>query len=258
MNTLIQDLRRALRRLSHSPGFTAIAVLAFALGIGANTAVFSVVNAVLLEPLPFAEPERLVVLWEQEMGTGRPPEETSGATFQDWREQSQSFEELAAWLYWGYALTGAGEPEEIDAIRASANLFRLLGVEPMLGRTFRPEEEQLGNHRVVVLSHGLWQRRFGGAPGMVGRTITLDDEPYTVVGVMPAGFRFPDDSDVGMWTPLAYFPYELRSRQQRMFNVIGRLADGMTLEGAQAEMHGIARRLAAQYPDGQEIGRAHV
>ncbi|HEX7049876.1 MAG TPA: ABC transporter permease [Longimicrobiales bacterium] len=250
MDTILRDLRYAARQLLKRPGFTAIAVLALALGIGANTAVFSVVDAVLLEPLPFKEPERLMVLWEQETAVpDRPPEPTSAATFQDWRAQSRTFDELAAWVYSGFALTGAGEPEEIGTVRASANLFRLLGVEPALGRAFLPEEEQPGRHRIVILSHGLWQRRFGGDPGILGRSLTLDGEPYAVVGVMPAGFRFPDDDDVGMWVPLSYLPYELRSRGQRMFNVVGRLAADATLEQAQNEMSTIAGRLAVQYPE---------
>jgi putative ABC transport system permease protein len=247
MSFLTHDLRHAARLLLQRPAFTIVAVLALGLGIGANTAIFSVVNAVLLRPLPFPEPDRLTVLYERELARDV-RDETGAETFEDWQAQARSFTALTAYRYWGFALTGAGEPAEITALRASANLFDLLGVQPALGRGFLPEEEQPGRDRVVVLSHGLWIERFGGDRDVVGRAVALDDVPHTIVGVMPPGFRFPDDGDVGLWAPLAYKSFELRTRNQRMFQVLGRLAPDVTLGQAQAEMDGVAARLADAYP----------
>ncbi len=243
----MQDLRQALRSLASKPGFTITAVLALALGIGANTAIFSVVNAVLLRPLPFHKPQQLVVLSEEERVRGA-RDQTSADNFKDWRAQSRTLQGLAAWNYWGLAITGEGDPTEILTIRASADFFNVLGVQPALGRGFVPDEEQPGRDRVVVLSHALWMQRFAGDARVVGRAVTLDDEPYTIVGVMPEGFRFPDDAAVGMWAPLVFKPFEVRTRNQRMFNVIGRLADGTTHAAAQAELDGIAARLATEHP----------
>nr|MBA2458656.1 ABC transporter permease [Gemmatimonadales bacterium] len=232
-----------------SPGFTAAAAITLALGIGANTAVFSLVDAALLRPLPFPEPERLAVLWESQPAQGKDREKISAANYLDWRRESRSFSELTAWIVWGKALTGAGEPEELTMIRASANLFRLVGVEPALGRGFLPEEETPGRDRVVVLSHGLWTGRHGADPGVVGRSVVLDGEPHEIVGVMPAGFRFPDDGAVAMWTPLAFAESELATRAERMFNVTGRLAPGADLAGARAELATITGRLASAHPE---------
>jgi putative ABC transport system permease protein len=248
MQTLLQDFRYATRTLRGSPLNTTVAVLALALGIGANTAIFSVVNAVLLRSLPFREPDRLVVLSSVRPESGA-RDDVSAADFEDWRASSRTFQTLAAWRFWGMALEGMGEPEELVSIRASANLFQLLGVAPAVGRGFRPEGDQPGRDRVVVLSQGLWQRRFGGDPRIIGRSLTLDGEPYTVVGVMPAGFRFPDDDDVSLWLPLAFQDFETHSRSVRTFNVLGRLAPGATLAQARAEMEGLAVGLARRYPD---------
>jgi putative ABC transport system permease protein len=247
MSTLAQDLRHAVRALWRSPAFTAVTVLALALGIGANTAIFSVVNAVLLRPLPFPDADRLVVLYEHERTRGI-RDQVAAETFADWREQSTAFGRMAAWSHWGLAITGEGEPEEIGTVRASAAFFDVLGVYPVMGRGFLPEEEQPGRDRVVVISHALWTQRFGADPHIVGRVVALDELPYTIIGVMPQGFRFPDDPAVGMWTPLAYKSFELRTRNQRMFNVLARLAPGRSLAEGRAEMDGIAARLAATYP----------
>jgi putative ABC transport system permease protein len=238
-----------VRQLRARPGFTVAAVLVLALGIGANTAMFSVVNAVLLQPLPFRDPDDLVVLYERNRAQGVERDQAAAETLDDWRREARTLSGIVAWRYWGLTLTGEGEPADVSTIRASANLFDVLGVAPAIGRGFLPEEGQPGRHHVVVLSHAMWTQRFGADPRIVGRTLTLDDHPHTVIGVMPAGFRFPDDSDVDVWMPLVYEQFEQRTRNQRMFNVLGRLAPGAGLEIAAAEMSTIAARLAAAYPN---------
>jgi len=184
----MNDLRFAFRQLLKNPGFTAVAVLTLALGIGANTAIFSVVNAVLLRPLPFAEPDRLVWMWGN-IRNGGNQASVSPLDFLDYREQNKSFEQLAAMTSGpGYRnLTGDGDPQRLEAAWVTGNYFQALGVEPALGRTFRLENEHPGRNEVVVLSHGLWQRQFGGDPSIVNRTIRLDGRNYEVLGVMPAG-----------------------------------------------------------------------
>ncbi len=186
MQTLLQDLRYAFRLLAKSPGFTAIAILTLALGIGANTAIFSVVNAVLLRPLAFRDPSRLVIVAEK---SPFPTISTSYQNFVDWRDQSRSFESMEATRGTGLSLTGAGEPELLLARMATAGLFPLLGVEAHIGRTFLPEEDRAGGAPVALLSYGLWQRRFGGSREIIGKPITLAAQPYTVIGVLPAGFQ---------------------------------------------------------------------
>jgi len=244
---VIQDARESLRLLIRQPRFALIAILTLALGIGATTAVFSVVNAVLLKPLPFAEPERLVMLWERQAAAGRERDQVAAANLLDWRDQAQSFTGIASYIYWGLALTGQGEPVELQTGRVSPNLFSLLGATPLLGRTFHPEEETAGRERVVILSYAVWQQRFGSDPSIVGRTISLDQQPYQVVGVMPDSFEFPD-RDTQVWVPIAYFPYEKTRRSQRMFYALARLAPGATLGTARAEMQTISRRLGELYP----------
>ena len=185
--TLWQDLRFGVRMLWKRPGFTAVAVLTLALGIGANTAIFSVVNAVLLKPLPFPEPGRLVMLWEDASRIGFPQNTPAPANYVDWKTQTQSFEGMAAISYSSFNLTGFGEPQKVEGNAVTADLFPVLGVRPALGRGFTAEEEQPGSDKVVILSHGLWRETFGGEPSVVGRDIILSGEKYTVVGVMPQG-----------------------------------------------------------------------
>ena len=204
MSALAADLRLAVRRLRRSPGFTAAAVATLTLGIGANTAFFSLADAALLRPLPYPTAERLVMLWERQAAAGKERERASAANFLDWRRESRALDQIAAWAPWGFALTGEGEPEELASVRVSANMFRLLGVSPAMGRGFLPEEETSGRDRVVVLSHGFWARRMGADPVAVGKTLTLDGEPHQIVGVMPDEFRFPDDASVALWNPLAF------------------------------------------------------
>ncbi|HEY7611778.1 MAG TPA: ABC transporter permease [Gemmatimonadales bacterium] len=240
--------RLAVRRLLRSPTFTAAAVVTLALGIGANTALFSLADAALLRPLPYPTADRLVMLWETQLGAGKARERVSAANFLDWRRESRALDGMAAWTDWGFALTGQGEPEELSSVRVSANLFHLLGATPALGRGFLPEEETAGRDRVVVLSHGFWVDRFGGDSGILGRALTLDGQPYQIVGVMPERFRFPDLGFVALWSPLAFDGSELTSRAERRFEVIGRLAPGGTASAALAELQLIARRLSAAHP----------
>ena len=245
-----QDLRYGLRTLIKNPGFTIVAVIALALGIGANSAIFSVVNAVLLRPLPYKNPDQLVVIWENATHLGFPKDTPSPANFLDWRQQSSLFEGMAAFAERSFNLTGVGEPERLDGRRVSANLFEMLGVKPIVGRTFVPQEDQPGA-KVVLLNESLWKRRFGGDPAVVGRAVNLNGEPYTVVGVLPQTVRLPTSGNWRdqVWVPLAFPSEEAASRGAHYLEVIARMKTGMTLPKAQAEMDTIAARLAQQYPD---------
>ena len=245
---LWQDLRYGLRMLGKNPGFTVVAVIALALGIGANSAIFSVVNTVLLRPLPYRDPDRLVMVWEDSTKAGYPRDTPAAANYIDWRDQNQVFEGMAAIAEQNFNLTGTGEPERIEGRLVSANLFALLGVEPQVGRAFLPEEDQPGRNRVVIMSHGLWQRRFGADANITGKPLTLNGESYTVVGVMPSHFQFPSREDQ-LWVPIAFTPQQAANRGRHYLEVIARLKPGVTLEGAQAEMSAIAVRLQQQYPN---------
>jgi predicted permease len=247
LGDLSQDLRYGMRMLLKNPGFTIVAVIALALGIGANTAIFSVVNTVLLRPLPYKNPERLVMVWEENSKQGFPRDTPAAANYIDWRDQNHVFEAMAAMTEISFNLTGAGEPERIDGQRVSASLFRLLGVDPQLGRAFLPEEDQQGANQVVILSHGLWQRRFGSDPAIIGRTINLDGQSFTVVGVMPRNFQFPSRTDQ-LWVPIAFSAKEAGERGNHYLEVIARMKPGVSLQQAQAEMTTIATRLQQQYP----------
>ncbi|MCA1568366.1 MAG: ABC transporter permease [Acidobacteria bacterium] len=248
LGDLSQDLGYGLRMLLKNPGFTVVAVIALALGIGANSAIFSVVNTVLLRPLPYQDPDRLVMVWEDNTKAGYPRDTPAAANYIDWRDQNQVFEGMAAIADMSFNLTGTGEPERIDGRRVSANLFPLLGVEPHIGRAFLPEEDQPGANRVVVMSHGLWQRRFGSDVNIAGKSLTLNGESYTVVGVMPPSFQFPAGEDE-LWVPLALTSQEAANRGRHYLQVVARMKPGVTLEQAQTEMSAIAARLQQQYPD---------
>jgi putative ABC transport system permease protein len=244
METLVQDVRFGLRMAFKNAGFTLIAASVLALGIGANTAIFSIVDAVLLRPLPYEEPERLVIIWEKPPRTQR--NVVSVVSFFEWREKATLFDGMCAWVEPRPILSGADRPEQLEGAAVSAAFFDLLGVEPMLGRTFLTEEEEPGKEKVVILSHGLWTRRFGADPAMVGRNVSLDGEAYTVVGIMPPGFRFRS-SRTDVWKPLALD----RSGATVDFNylrVLARLSDGVSLSQAHAEMDAIESDLAAAYP----------
>ena len=247
LGDLSQDLRYGLRMLLKNPGFTIVAIIALALGIGANTAIFSVVNTVLLRPLPYKDPDRLVMVWEDNSKQGFPRDTPAAANYIDWRDQNHVFEGMAAMVEISFNLTGAGDPERIDGQRVSANLFSLLGINPQLGRAFLPEEDRPGANHVVIMSHGLWQRQFGADPAIIGKPINLNGESFTVVGVMPRGFQFPTRADQ-LWIPIAFDTTEARERGNHYLQVIARLKPGITLERTQAEMTTIAGRLEQQYP----------
>ena len=246
MGTLLNDLRYAARMMGKNPGFTLIAVITLALGIGANTAIFTVVNAVLLRPLGFHDPSRLVIVAEKSQ---YPTISTSYENYLDWRAQSNSFESMEGTRGATIALTGAGDPERLNSRYATAGLFPLLGVDAVAGRTFRAEEDSAAGAPVVLLSYGLWQRRFGGAADAVGKSITLDSQPYTIVGVLPKGFELLQPADVFLpFTPWAKTLPDDRNWHPGII-VVGRLKAGVTREQARTEMVGITKRLENQYPE---------
>jgi predicted permease len=245
MDTLIQDLRYALRTLLKSPGFTLVAVLTLALGIGANTALFSVIDAALLRPFPYLEPDRLVRVYS----TSRQGEEWSAspADFFDWQGMARSFAGLAAMNGSAMALSGEGPAEHLKGLSVTEDFFRVLGVAPALGRTFTAEEETAGRDHEVVLGDALWRSHFGANPEVVGRTIRLDGLPYLVVGVMPRGFAFPDEAS--LWTPLAFQPDLRAMRGGHYLGVVGRLRAGVTVPAASREMGAVAARIGADHPN---------
>src|SRR5262245_14525636 len=245
MQTLWQDLRYGARMLMKRPVFTLIAVITLALGIGANTAIFSLTNALLLRPFDFHDLDRLVVISE----TDRQGGDLFGvapANFADLRRQQTGFADLAAYRQSNSNLTGAGEPERVQNYEVTAGFFRLLGGEAALGRTFLPEEEQAGRGQVAVLGYGLWQRRFGSDPKIVGSTISLDGQAHTVIGVMPESFDFP--KPVELWTPLALSNEAWNERREQSLSALARLKAGIEFGQANAEVETLARRLAGQQP----------
>ncbi|MFN2514258.1 MAG: ABC transporter permease, partial [Pyrinomonadaceae bacterium] len=191
MESLLKELRYGIRSLLKHPGFTAIAVVTLALGIGANTAMFSVINGVLLRPLPYHDPDRLVTIWEESPERGLFQLPVSYANFRDWQDQNHVFEQISAYTFTNLNLTGAGEPARLLTVRSSANLFSLVGAGPLLGRAFLTEEDKEGANRVVIMGHALWQSRFGSDSGIVGKSLTLNNQSHTVIGVMSPNFQFP-------------------------------------------------------------------
>ena len=248
METLLKDIRYGVRGLLKRPGFTVVAVLTLALGIGANTAIFSVVNAVLLRPLQFRDPDRLVMIWEDAAFLGFPKNTPAPANYVDWKTQSKSFEDVAATAEWTFNLTGDGTPERVAAYGVTANFFPIFGVSPALGRGFTPDDDRPGAHKVAVISHELWQTRYGSDPQIVNRDIQLDGQKYTVVGVAPAGFQF-FESDVRLWVPLALDAEQLASRGNHYLKVIARMKPGVTLNQAQADISAVMARIAKDHPD---------
>ncbi len=255
MHTFTKDLRYAVRMLLKNPVVTIVAVITLALSIGANTAIFSVVNAVMLNPLPYRNPDRLVALWENVPQRGR--WRATPANFLDWKEQNTVFEDVAAFGAATMTLTGGGEPEQMLGTRASAGYFGVVGVDPILGRTFLAEEHEPGKGQVVILSHSFWQRRFSSDPGIVNKDITLDGNNFTVVGVMPAAL-FPgwpttsgrisfDQAEQQFWTPMSFTAQWASVRTAHVLGVLGRLKTGVTIEQAQAEMNTIGARLEQEY-----------
>jgi putative ABC transport system permease protein len=247
MNFFWQEVRSSLSKLRKNPGFTVLSVLILGLGIGVNTSIFSAVNAVLLRPLPYGNPEQLFLLYERNLKGEKPKEPVAPANYIDWIQQSQAFQQIGASKSASYNLTGSGEPESILGYRFSPNFFQMLDVHPVVGRTFQPEGEP-DESASVVLSYRLWQRRFAGAEGIVGQTITLDGKPFTVIGVMPRDFQYPN-IDTELWTPLRMTPQIQSTRNARLLRVVGRLKPGVTAAQGQSEMETIARRLSETYPD---------
>jgi putative ABC transport system permease protein len=248
---LWQDLRYGVRVLRKKPGFALVAIVALALGIGANTAIFSVVNTVLLSPLPYREPGRLVWLYETNPTSDIKDEPVSLPNYNDWKNQSQSFEGMAAFVNAAFNLTSEGEPERMPGAYVTADLFSVLGVEPLIGRGFRPEENQVGNHRVVILSDGLWRRRFGASPQVVGQSAVFNGVPHTVVGVMPPDFKNPATDPrhpAQLWAPL---PININpaSRRSDYLSLVARLKPNVSLGQARAEMGTLTSALATQYPE---------
>jgi predicted permease len=246
VDTIIRDLRYAMRTLVREPGFTVLAVLALALGIGATTAIFTVIDSVLLRPLPYKDPERLVVTLIGPTANGP----MSPADYFDYKREVRSFERLSAAQAWGVTLREGERPERLPGMQVATDLFDVLGVPPVVGRTFVDGEDQPGRDQVIVLSHALWQRRFGSDPAIVGRAISLDGRPYTVVGVMPPTFRFAPfwSTRTEVWVPLS-LNHRLDDRSGRSLRLFARLKDGVSVAQAQAEMTAISSRLAQAYPE---------
>lgn len=252
MGTLMQDVRYGLRMLAKSPGFTLIAVLTLALGIGANSAMFSVLDAVLLRPLPYPQPGQLMQVYMRFTGIGIPNDENavSAPEFRDVSELSHSFSAVAAYNTGGYNLSMDGAAQRVTGASVSPSFFPMLGTQPALGRLFRPDEAKPGHDGVLLLANGIWKRKFGGNPAIVGRVVQADGKAYVVIGVLPAGFYFPDQSDVEIWTPLAFTPDDLSpdSRGNHGLNMLARLKPGVSLEQARAEMDGVSQRIIEQNP----------
>ncbi len=256
MSSILQDVKLALRGFRDRPGFAVAAVATLALGIGATTAIFSVVNTVLLRRLPYEDPNRLVMIWSTNRADGETEGRVSYPDFRDWRESNESFEDLAAFMAFANGnvnLTGGSAPERVPVARVTAGYFELLGVPPVEGRAVRPEENVVGQHRVAMLSYGLWQRQFGGDPGLVGRSVFVNGFPYSVIGIMPQGFRPMGDVALGLgvdlWRPLAPDDNQTGGRGARQLQVVGRLKGGVSIDQAQLELEQIARALSLEYPE---------
>src|SRR5829696_1086783 len=246
MESLLGDIRYALRNLLRRPGFTLIAVVTLAVGIGANTAIFSAINALLLKPLPFPELDRVVAIWDKQPSQGITHNEVTFANYRDWQSQTKSFEHLALYRWWSANLTGIDPPERIQGFLVTTNFFDVLGMKPIMGRNFFPDENQDGDD-VAIISHSLWQRRFGGDPNILDKTITLSNTVCTIIGVMPEHFNFPKGGEV--YATLTMTPQLSQNRGSHANYVIGRLKSGATIEGSQAEIDNIMARLEQEFPE---------
>ena len=257
----MNDIRYGVRSLIKRPGFVAVAIITLALGIGANTAIFSVINAVVLRPLPYDDPDRLVMVWETIAGNDR--RSVAPGNYVDWRDQNKTFDGLSAVFNGNFNLTGDGEPERINGATVTSNLMSVLGVQAQLGRAFQPEDDAGRGNSVVLISDGLWKRRFGADQNIVGRSLTIDETPYTVVGVMPAGFQFPAKSDLWVLgrdrnavslSLISQFPDNdwTHERDAHFLGVVGRLKPGASLSQAQSDIAGIARRAEQEFPQTNE------
>ena len=250
IQSLLSDLRYATRLLRQAPVFGAIAVIALALGIGANTAIFSTVHALLLRALPYGDPDRLVMVWEDSSYAGFPRNTPAPANYFDWKSQNQVFADMAATRGASANLTADGPPEQVFGRRVTPNFFDVLGVRPVLGRVFTEEEDRT-DPNLVLISYALWQRRFAGDPDVVNRTMLMNGVKFKILGVMPREFLFRD-RQVAFWTPAHFTPSDMRNRGSHYLNVVARLKPGVTIERAREEMQAIGRRLAHQYPDDNE------
>jgi putative ABC transport system permease protein len=256
---LFHDLRYAFRMLTKAPGFTAVAVLTLAFGIGANTAMFSVIDGVLMRPLPFPAPQQLYMLWERNLKMGYEQNAPAAGNFRDWRDRSTVFQNIAAFdASSTFDLASNGEPERVDGATVSPTLFEVLGVAPKLGRTFSLDETQIGHDKVVILSYGLWQRRFNADPSILGKPVTVDGKESIVVGIMPAGFQFPGNTGTilnvftappaQLWVPLALPEQQWSARSSHYLQVVARLKPAVTLAEARTQLDSIEQQLVAQYP----------
>jgi predicted permease len=253
VGTFLQDLKYGVRMLRKSPAFTLIALLTLAIGIGANTAIFSVVNTVLLRPLPYKNPDRLVMLWQISSIFGRGG--ASAPEYLDYRDRNRVFRNIGAYDSLSFNLTGSREPLRVKAARVTASLFDVLGVSPLFGRAITREEDQAGAPKVVVLGYSLWRDQFGSNPNILGTTINLDAQPYTVIGIMPPSFKFPFDgtpfSDrAELWVPMAFTPHEIQARAESMeFRIVASLKDGISIDQARADVSAVANAVVSEYPN---------
>ncbi|MGH9866466.1 MAG: ABC transporter permease, partial [Candidatus Acidiferrales bacterium] len=247
MNTLMQDIRYAVRTFLRTPGFFVFAVGVLALGIGANTAIFNVAYNVLLRPLPYRDANHLVMVWEDSSAYGFPEDTPAPGNFASWKSQNNVFEDMAAMDDQTFDLTGEGNPEQFLGKEITANMFPLLGVKPALGRNILPEEDKPGGNHVVILSHGVWMANFGGDTKILGKQIWLNNAKFTVIGVMARGFQFPDRK-TQIWTPMAFSDKNLANHGDHYLNVVARLRDGVSLQRANANLAIIARQLQQQFP----------
>src|SRR5688572_7974355 len=247
MDSLLKDIRYGVRSLMKRPALALIAIFTLAVGIGANSAIFSAVNALLINPLPFSEPDRILAIWETQPSRGVVRNEVSMANYLDWRSQNQTFEKLGLYRWWSPNLTGLDTPERIQAFLVTGNFLDVLGVKPALGRGFADDEDQPGKESVAILTHGLWQRRFGGDPEIVNKTITLSGYTCTVIGVMPQGFNYP--AGVEVLVPIEITPESARNRRSHSYYVVGRLKPGVSVSQAQTDLATIASRLENEYAE---------
>lgn len=247
LSDLWQDLRFGARMLAKQPGFTLIAVLTLALGIGANTTIFSTIESVILHPYSFPHQERLVVIYERLLGTRNERSPVTPGAVHEWREQSRSFDQFATTIFDDFTLTGGEKPEQLSGYRVSAGFFSTLGVPPLLGRTFQPDEDSLGREQVVILKHSLWERLFAADPKILGQTIKLDSQTYTVIGVMPRDFNFPHFGGE-LWVPWVLLPADAQNRENHSLRVIGLLKRGVSRAQGEAEIRALSLRAQQQYP----------
>jgi putative ABC transport system permease protein len=247
MDSLLRDLKFSFRSLLKRPVLTVVAIVTLGIGIGANSAIFSTINALLLKPLPFPDQDRVVALWDKVPSRGVERNEVTVANYLDWRSQNKTFEQLGIYRWWSTNLTGADSPERVQGFQVTPNFLEIVGVKPMLGRGFSAEEDQPGKDAVALLTYSLWQRRFGADPNIVNKTIATNGVTRTVIGVMPPDFNYPKGAEI--YAPLAITPELERSRGNHSYLGIGRLKPGVSLEGAQADLNTIASQLEKQYPD---------